>query len=609
MVAPTPRRVWTVGTAGAAAGLAAAAALVWGGYPVPVDSLVPAVLLNVAVGWSFIGIGLVAWHRRPASRAGLLMAAVGFAWLVRVAGAVHDPAAFVVGAVTKTLYLGVLVHLLVTYPTGRATGWRQRLLVGLGYLVTAPTGLIYLLLVAGAGGCWNCPVNIVVIRPVTDPEAVARAAGSLVIALLLIVVLTVLVLRAAAEPVAAGRWPAPPRARPGGVGRRGHRLRDTGPVRRRPARPHRPRHRPSWPGRPTSSWWAGRCALLLGLLRSRLDRAAVGDLIVGLGERDGAGTTDPRRLQRAVAHALHDPAAELALWQPQRQAFVDPSGEPVRVDQPGDGRVVAPVEHDGERIAVIVHADALTTEPELVDAVVASAALVIENQRLHAAARARLAEVRASRRRIVEAADAERRRIERDLHDGAQQRLLSVALAIRLIRVQLPGASAEELAELVAEASAELATGIEELRELARGVYPAALADGGLGAALGSLAERSPVPVTITAVPGVRLPEAVEHACYFTVSELLANAAKHAGATHVDLDVRLTGGSLVLQVRDDGTGGADPAGSGLRGLADRVASPGGLLTVHSPAGAGTRAVATFPLDHRVVRVAQDPDAG
>ena len=334
-------------------------------------------------------------------------------------------------------------------------------------------------------------------------------------------------------------------------------------------------------------------ALLLGLLQARLDRAAAGPIVLAAG---------PAELQAAVATALHDPCAELAFWIPERPGFVDARGAPVEPDPPAAGRTLTPIERDGARLAVVTHA---CPDHELVAAVVTSVGPAVQNHRLHVAAQARLAEVTASRRRVVEAADAERRRLERNLHDGAQQRLLSVALAVRLARGQLRKGSAADSDELLAEASAELELGLAELRELARGTYPAVLAEAGLGSALRVLADRAPLPVELTGDTRGRLPAPVEHACWFTASELLANAAKHANASRVVVDLRADARHVVLQVHDDGVGGADPAGSGLRGLADRVASAGGVFTVQSPRGAGTTAVATFPAAPRVIP-ARDP---
>jgi signal transduction histidine kinase len=210
--------------------------------------------------------------------------------------------------------------------------------------------------------------------------------------------------------------------------------------------------------------------------------------------------------------------------------------------------------------------------------------------------RAAQQELRQSRTRIVEAAIAERRRLERDLHDGAQQRLVAVSLAIRLARSKLrPEADAASLASLE-EASEDLKVALSELRELARGIHPAILTEAGLGPAIDSLAARSTVPAEVTGVPDRRLSPAVESTAYFVVSEALANAAKYASATRATVSAECPGDALRVEVQDDGVGGADPTkGSGLRGLADRVAAIGGSLSVDSPIGGGTRLVAELPL--------------
>ena len=205
------------------------------------------------------------------------------------------------------------------------------------------------------------------------------------------------------------------------------------------------------------------------------------------------------------------------------------------------------------------------------------------------------AQLTASRARIVEAGDAERRRLERNLHDGAQQRLVSLSLALRLARTRLQ-TDPESSTALLEAASEELATALEELRELARGIHPAILTDRGLTPALEALASRSPVAVSINAVPEERLPPQVEAAAYYVVSESLANVAKYAGASRVDVSVSYRDGWAFVEVADNGRGGADPArGSGLLGLADRVEALAGNLDVESPAGAGTRVRARIPL--------------
>jgi signal transduction histidine kinase len=217
-----------------------------------------------------------------------------------------------------------------------------------------------------------------------------------------------------------------------------------------------------------------------------------------------------------------------------------------------------------------------------------------ENVRLDAELQARLDDLRESRARIVQAGDAARRKLERDLHDGAQQRLVGLALDLRLAREKLADDPAAAAA-MLDDASTELARATEELRELARGIHPAVLSDRGLAAAVESLAKRAPLPVEIDASLEDRLPEPVEAAAYFVVSEALTNVVRHSGADRAEVGMRRDDGRLVVEVADDGTGGADPGGSGLRGLADRVAALDGRLRVDGPAGGGTIVRADIPL--------------
>ena len=250
---------------------------------------------------------------------------------------------------------------------------------------------------------------------------------------------------------------------------------------------------------------------------------------------------------------------------------------------------------DGQPIAALIHDPMLRDDPELIEAAAAAARLAIDNERLQATIRAQLQEVRASRARIVEAADAERRRIERNLHDGSQQRLVTLSLALGLARARLGPDADADLASLLDEASDELRAALAELRALARGIHPAVLTTAGLGPALESLVERAPLPVRLVAVPDGRLPAAIEAAAYFVVAEALANVAKYAAASSVTVGARWHADGLVVEVVDDGVGGADPArGSGLQGLADRVGALDGQLEVSSPPGGGTRVEATIP---------------
>jgi signal transduction histidine kinase len=331
-------------------------------------------------------------------------------------------------------------------------------------------------------------------------------------------------------------------------------------------------------------------AFLVGLLHSRLSRAsAVSDLVARLAE---AGRR--RGLRDALAEALGDPSLWLAYWVPEQQRYVDAGGHPVELPARGGSEACTPVEHEGRSVAMICHDAMLETEPELVQTVAAAAGLALENEQLDAELRARVEELRASRARIVQAAEEERRRLERDLHDGAQQRLVSLALNLRLASAKIES-EPESAKALMDETSRELGEATTELRELARGLHPAVLSDRGLHPALEALAGRAPLPVELAGPPPGGLPPAVESASYFVVAEALTNVARYADASHAEVRVSRANGRVEVEVRDDGVGGADPAaGSGLRGLADRVAALDGRFEVVSPQGEGTVVRAVIP---------------
>jgi signal transduction histidine kinase len=341
-------------------------------------------------------------------------------------------------------------------------------------------------------------------------------------------------------------------------------------------------------------WWqtaaliAVPLALLAGLLRARLARTAVGDLVIELEH------ATPQTLRDVLARTLGDPTLELAFWLPERGTYADAAGR--SVDLPGGAdRAVTRIDHEDEPVAVLIHDPSLLEEPKLVRAAGAAARLALENARLQADMRAQLAQVQESRVRIVAAADEERRRIERNLHDGAQQRLVSLALQLRTAQRRLGTDEADPAVEaLLASAVDELQVAVHELRELARGVHPAILTEEGLLAALESLAARSSLLVELDVLEG-RLPPQVEATAYFLACEALANVAKHARAARAQVSIRQVNGRLSVEVADDGVGGARPAeGSGLSGLVDRVEALGGRLWIDSPAGGGTRIVGEIP---------------
>jgi signal transduction histidine kinase len=342
-------------------------------------------------------------------------------------------------------------------------------------------------------------------------------------------------------------------------------------------------------------------SFLGGLMRTRLSRTAVAELMTELGE-----TPVPGSLGRALARALGDPSLELA-YSMDDGTYVDSGGHKVGLPAEGSARVATPVERSGRRVAAIVHDASLRDHPELVNAVVAAAGLALENEGLQAELRARLAELQASRLRLIETADVERRRLERNLHDGAQQRLVALSLSLALARREFEADPAA--VALVERTRSELAETLAELRELARGIHPPLLTDKGLRPALEALANRALLPVELAGVPNDRLPASVEAAAYYLVAEAITNVAKYSEASKASVRVVRENGRVTVEVSDDGIGGADASrGSGLRGLADRVEALDGRLDLHSPPGAGTRLRAEIPCDRTVAPNAVQPAA-
>jgi signal transduction histidine kinase len=298
-------------------------------------------------------------------------------------------------------------------------------------------------------------------------------------------------------------------------------------------------------------------------------------------------------VREMLAVSLGDRSVAVAYWLPHRQQFVDESGRPVALPEPGSGRAWTAVERDGAPVAAIVHDAALDTSPELVEAAAAASSLAIDNERLKADLRARLEELRVSRLRIVEAADDARRRIERDLHDGAQQELLALALELRVLRSRVGDTDALPLVDGIAK---RLDVALGELRELARGIHPAILTQSGLSAAVGALAQRATLPVEIAIEVERRLPAPVEAAAYFLVAEALTNVVRYARASGARVDIAMDDDDLVVSVTDDGIGGVDvAAGSGLRGLQDRLATVDGRMEIDSRPGEGTRLTGRIPV--------------
>lgn len=478
----------------------------------------------------------------------------------------------------------VFVHLVLAFPSGRLTDRYDRLLVGGGYAFIAVTRLAWLVV-------WSPPFHKDAFSPRNPFVLFANGDLAWLFGPVAILVITPFLFGA----VLIGLWR--------------HWLRASPATRRAlapiiVAAPIQLALTVAWhvADANPAEWGVIRAALqhpiaglagvvfpvgfLVGMVRARLARGGIADLAVELGRGVPLGG-----LRDTLAGALRDPTLVLAFPAPSGEGYVDPAGQPISVPtEPLDDRGVARLERAGETLAVLVYDPAIEREdPGRIDAVASVARLALENERLAAQVRAQLEEVRASRARIVEAADAERRRIERDLHDGAQQRL--VALAMRLDQAREGSAGA---AALIDATTAELLTAVKEVRDIAHGVHPTILTESGLAAAVEALAERTPFPVT-SDVTEARFPTEVEVAAYYVIAEGLTNIARYADATDARVEVTTLDGRLIVTVSDNGRGGADPtAGSGLRGLADRLAAIGGELQVTSRQGSGTTLTASLP---------------
>ena len=531
--------------------------------------------LKFLVGLAFAGSGLYAWGRRPENRLGPLMTAVGCVYLLaQILVQAHASSLFTAGIWLSDAWVVLFAVFLLAFPDGRINARFDLVVIGMFALMAFPLELAWLLFWTTGGS----PDNALAAWPN------ATVAGNIDSAQRSVVVLASVVLAI----TLARRW-----------------LLASPPLRRALV--------PILVGAvsillgsvlvaldkfqiefPTVQWavFAANVAIPLvvlgGILRSRLARSTVGDLFVEL-------RTDPSptELRDALARTLRDPSLSLAYWLPQFRSWSDLDGRPVALPAEGGHRAATMIDRNGEHVAALVHDPALVDEPELLDAVSAAAGIAIENGRLHVELRARLEELRGSRSRIIEAGQKERQRLERNLHDGAQQRLIALSLELSLLEQEL--GPQDDAGLRLAQARREIATSLGELREVARGIHPAVVSGHGLAVALEQLTARAPLPVRLTIAIDERLPEQIEVAAYYLVSESLTNVAKHSGALSVAVDVSRTNEQVVVEILDDGVGGADTeAGSGLRGLADRVEALGGNLRVWSPRGGGTRVRAEIP---------------
>jgi signal transduction histidine kinase len=522
----------------------------------------------------YIVAGLIAWWRRPDTRLGVLMIAGGFATAISALAFAGVSFPHTIGVIFDVLPAVIFLHVYLAFPSGRLRSPFERGLVAAGYVSAVGLQLVKMSL-GGVG-----PHNLLELSTRTRAAARVEQVQLLSISAICLIAIGVL----AARRRHAGR----PLRRPVAL------LIDSfalglvmiavlfisGAV-----------QGPAFLTIQRATLLVigiSPIAFLIGLLDARLARSAVGDLFVEL-----RADPSPTGLQDALARALRDPSLTLAYWLPEFESWSDLDGRPVELPEPGSDRATTLIDRDGAHVAALLHDPELKDEPELLAAVGAAAAMALENGRLQAEQKAHLEELKGSRARVIEAGQKERQRLERNLHDGAQQRLIALSLELSLLEKQLAGDP--EAATRLEQARGEIAVSLDELRTVARGLHPAVLSGHGLEVALQSMAADSPTPVRLTVNLEGRLPEPIEVAAYYVVSESLANIGKHAQATSVSVDLCRADGVVVVEVVDNGIGGADTEhGSGLRGLADRVEAHGGRLRIWSPVGGGTRLRAEMP---------------
>jgi signal transduction histidine kinase len=538
------------------------------------EPLIIALLADWIVAAYIFG-GLVAWWRRPESRLGPLMIGAGFVMFVTTLTWSQNDVAYTAGQTLDMVAPVLFMHVFLAFPDGRLQTSFERALVAAAYATAIVLELVRMTL-GGFG-----PHNLLELVPSEGASEIVRHVQLVTISALSLGAVGALAFR---------RWRSGPPLR-----RSSALLVDAfvlgllmiavlltsatfeGP----------------WV---TEIRWAtfitiglAPVAFVLALLGARLAQSALGDLVVELRAEPG-----PADLRDALARALRDPSLELAYWLPDYRSYVDLDGRPLELPEE-PGRTTTLIERNGSRVAALRHDAALADEPQLLGAVTAAAAIALENGRLQAELRARLEELRGSRARVIAAAQSERQRLERNLHDGAQQRLIALSLEISLLEERL-GEDPDARARLAA-ARGEIAASLAELREVSHGLHPAVVSAHGLGVALEQLAARAAVPVRLTVNVASRLPEALEVAAYYLVSESLANVGKYARASSASVEITRGRDDVVVEIVDDGVGGVDESsGSGLRGLADRVEALGGRLLVWSPVGGGTRVRAEIPCE-------------
>jgi signal transduction histidine kinase len=533
------------------------------------------ILFSGAVGGLYLGAGLLARLRRPGNRVGLMMLLVGTGWFAEDLQISPDPVVHTAGLLVRSASSGFLIPLLLMYPDGLLRSRTDRVLAGAGYLTAF--GLMPLSVPFST----SIVPNLLLVHPVgwlrQATDVVQFVMSGAVVAALLARWTT------ATRPARRVLTPLYAVGLVGGLASALDAMLGT---------------EPSWTHTPLIN--IAHVAVLLlplaflaGVWHVRMGRTAVAELLRRM------PLASKEQLRDALATALGDTSVQVGFPAPDTVGYVDSQG---RTLSAAPGQQVSPLERNGRRVGVLLHDPALREDRYVLEAVVSAVALELDNQRLATEVQAQLAEVRASRARIVEAGDEQRRRIEHDLHDGAQSRFVTALVTLRLARQRLanqqvadPGLTEPaELAELLDRTAELMGDGMDQLRDLAHGIHPAVLSETGLVAALEMFAARSPCPVRVSAAAVPELPRPLAATAYFIAAEAVTNALKHARATTIGIDVRHEDGVLRLTVADDGVGGADPdGGTGLRGLRDRVAVFDGEMTVSGAPGQGTVVAATL----------------
>jgi signal transduction histidine kinase len=544
-------------------------------------------------GWAFLVAGTIAWQRRPANRIGPLLMLIGFSWFVGSYGRLGNETTAHLARSFQGFYEPLLAWVVLAYPSGRIESRAGKVVVAAWLLDQVGWSIARLILARPLSwyGCATCRETVdayIANGVLLDRLGPLSLAATVVFAVAVIGLLLRRLL--AAGP--AGRRRLLPAALAGFA--LGANVAATGAI-----RIGFDRGLFDDAGVVTATYVLDMLvavAVLVGLLQDRLAREAVADLVVQLEGVPRGG--DPRRKRDALARALRDPTLEL-LVPDGAGGYRNSAGLAVAMPVAGPGRAVTALgggRGEAGELGLLVHDPGLLDDPGLVSAVTASLRFEAENERLAGEVERQLAEVQASRARIVAAGDVERRRVERDLHDGAQQRLIALSMELGRLRAAAERSGDSALVGELSDLGRDLESTIGELRELARGIVPGILGDAGLPAAIESLALRSAIPVSTDVRVTERFPTAVESTAYFVIAEALTNVARHAGATSARITLERQSHGLRVGVADDGVGGADlRGGTGLQGLADRVGALGGTLHVESAPGGGTRVTADIPV--------------